>query len=82
MFLIKKKKCLKKNENSSGYRQRWEVIQESLLQNFVSSHQLETAILSYNHKYAVRWNFAALHNFFNDVNKYYFVFFFFLLLNK
>ncbi|XP_014219964.1 poly(ADP-ribose) glycohydrolase-like [Copidosoma floridanum] len=54
------------NESSGGLRRRWDVIQEALLQNFVSSHQLEVAILSYNHKYAERWNFAALHSFFND----------------
>ncbi|XP_076249329.1 poly(ADP-ribose) glycohydrolase [Calliopsis andreniformis] len=48
-------------------RNRWELIQESLLQNFVSTQQLETAILSYNHIYAQRWNFAALHHFFSEV---------------
>nr|XP_033338421.1 poly(ADP-ribose) glycohydrolase isoform X1 [Megalopta genalis]XP_033338422.1 poly(ADP-ribose) glycohydrolase isoform X1 [Megalopta genalis]XP_033338424.1 poly(ADP-ribose) glycohydrolase isoform X1 [Megalopta genalis]XP_033338425.1 poly(ADP-ribose) glycohydrolase isoform X1 [Megalopta genalis]XP_033338426.1 poly(ADP-ribose) glycohydrolase isoform X1 [Megalopta genalis]XP_033338427.1 poly(ADP-ribose) glycohydrolase isoform X1 [Megalopta genalis] len=47
-------------------RNRWELIQESLLQSFVSSQQLETAILSYNHTYAERWNFAALHHFFSE----------------
>ncbi|KAK2575626.1 hypothetical protein KPH14_011889, partial [Odynerus spinipes] len=48
-------------------RYRWEIIQESLLQTFMSSHQLETAILSYNHLYAHRWNFLALHHFFSEV---------------
>ncbi|XP_031827020.1 poly(ADP-ribose) glycohydrolase isoform X2 [Nomia melanderi] len=48
-------------------RNRWELIQESLLQNFVSTQQLETAILSYNHIYAQRWDFAALHHFFAEV---------------
>ncbi|XP_076686654.1 poly(ADP-ribose) glycohydrolase isoform X1 [Andrena cerasifolii] len=48
-------------------RNRWEVIQESLLQNFVSTQQLESAILSYNHIYAQRWDFAALHHFFCEV---------------
>ncbi|KAF7991985.1 hypothetical protein HCN44_010786 [Aphidius gifuensis] len=49
------------------FRLRWEVIQEALLQNFVSVSQLETAIFSYNDKYALRWDFKALHNFFFDV---------------
>lgn len=45
-------------------RYRWEIIQESLLQIIMSSHQLEKAILSYNHLYTHRWNFSALHHFF------------------
>ncbi|XP_054001958.1 poly(ADP-ribose) glycohydrolase-like [Hylaeus anthracinus] len=48
-------------------RNRWEIIQESLLRNFVSTQQLESAILSYNHIYAQRWDFAALHHFFSEV---------------
>lgn len=53
--------------NRHHCRYRWEIIQESLLQTFMSSHQLETAILSYNHLYAHRWNFSALHHFFSEV---------------
>ncbi|KAK0181940.1 hypothetical protein PV327_000118 [Microctonus hyperodae] len=49
------------------FRLRWEIIQEALLQSFVSSAQLEAAILSYNDKYAQRWDFRALHHFFNEV---------------
>ncbi|XP_011308366.1 poly(ADP-ribose) glycohydrolase [Fopius arisanus] len=49
------------------FRLRWEVIQESLLQSFVSIAQLEAAILSYNHNYADRWDFCALHHFFSDI---------------
>lgn len=64
---------LQENESTGGFRRRWEVIQESLLQNFMSSHQLEAAILSYNHKYAERWDFAALHYFFNEVHMAYFL---------
>ncbi|XP_043490315.1 poly(ADP-ribose) glycohydrolase-like isoform X2 [Polistes fuscatus] len=45
-------------------RYRWEVIKESLLQSIMSSHQLEKAILSYNHPYAYKWSFSALHHFF------------------
>ncbi|XP_046737698.1 poly(ADP-ribose) glycohydrolase-like [Diprion similis] len=52
---------------SNGFRQRWEVIQEALLRSFASSHQLEVAILSYNEKYALRWDFSALHYFFSEV---------------
>ncbi|XP_024938094.1 poly(ADP-ribose) glycohydrolase isoform X2 [Cephus cinctus] len=52
---------------SNGFRQRWEVIQEALLKSFVSTYQLEAAILSYNHKYAHRWDFSALHQFFSEV---------------
>ncbi|KAJ8679546.1 hypothetical protein QAD02_015333 [Eretmocerus hayati] len=54
------------NEKSGGLRPRWEVIQEALLQSFMSSHQLEAAILSYNHRYAEKWDFAAFHHFFNE----------------
>ncbi|XP_050589129.1 poly(ADP-ribose) glycohydrolase-like isoform X1 [Bombus affinis] len=56
------------DENGSRRcRNRWEIIQESLLQSFVSTHQLENAILSYNHTYAQRWDFTALHHFFSEV---------------
>ncbi|XP_063987443.1 poly(ADP-ribose) glycohydrolase-like [Diachasmimorpha longicaudata] len=54
-------------EKPREFRMRWEVIQESLLQSFMSTAQLETAILSYNHNYADRWDFSALHHFFTDV---------------
>lgn len=49
------------------FRLRWEVIQEKLLQSFRSSAQLEAAVLSYNNKYAERWDFRALHHFFSEV---------------
>ncbi|XP_017754645.1 PREDICTED: poly(ADP-ribose) glycohydrolase [Eufriesea mexicana] len=56
------------DENGSRRcRNRWEIIQKSLLQNFVSTIQLENAILSYNHIYAQRWDFTALHHFFFEV---------------
>ena len=57
-------------EHSNGtreFRLRWEVIQEALLQSFISSTQFETAVLSYNNKYAQRWDFCALHHFFTEV---------------
>ncbi|XP_012287072.1 poly(ADP-ribose) glycohydrolase [Orussus abietinus] len=52
---------------SNAFRSRWEVIQEALLQNFVSVSQMEAAILSYNNKYVQRWDFAALRHFFSQV---------------
>lgn len=48
-------------------RNRWDMIQEALLRNILSSQQLENAILSYNQIYAQRWNFTALHHFFSEV---------------
>ncbi|XP_043273552.1 poly(ADP-ribose) glycohydrolase-like [Venturia canescens] len=49
------------------FRLRWEVIQEKMLQSFVSTAQFESAVLSYNNKYAQRWDFCALHHFFTEV---------------
>jgi len=46
------------------------MIKEALLKSILSSQQLEDAILSYNQIYAQRWNFAALHHFFSEVNLY------------
>lgn len=57
-------------DETQGFRQRWEVIQEALLQSFYTSRQLEIAILSYNHKYSQRWDFRALHYFFKNVRFY------------
>ncbi|XP_057337113.1 poly(ADP-ribose) glycohydrolase-like [Microplitis mediator] len=58
---------VKKDDNKCDFRVRWEVIQEALLQSLVSSLQLEAAILSYNSQYARKWNFNALHYFFEDL---------------
>ncbi|XP_070156004.1 poly(ADP-ribose) glycohydrolase isoform X2 [Polyergus mexicanus] len=62
--------CFYPIEQRSGdrnCRNRWDMIQEALLRNILSSQQLENAILSYNQIYAQRWNFAALHHFFSEV---------------
>ncbi|XP_050444610.1 poly(ADP-ribose) glycohydrolase-like isoform X1 [Cataglyphis hispanica] len=62
--------CFYPVEQKSGdrnCRNRWDMIQEALLRNILSSQQLENAILSYNQIYAQRWNFAALHHFFSEV---------------
>ncbi|KAM0729668.1 Poly(ADP-ribose) glycohydrolase [Formica fusca] len=62
--------CFYPVEQRSGdrnCRNRWDMIQEALLRNILSSQQLENAILSYNQIYAQRWNFAALHHFFSEV---------------
>nr|XP_018914273.1 PREDICTED: poly(ADP-ribose) glycohydrolase-like [Bemisia tabaci] len=45
-------------------QKRWEIIQEELQKSITSSTQLETAILSYNSRYASKWNFQSLHYFF------------------
>ncbi|XP_020278615.1 poly(ADP-ribose) glycohydrolase-like [Pseudomyrmex gracilis] len=57
---------IKQEGKKNSYRNRWEVIQEALLRNIITSQQLESAILSYN-DYTQRWNFAALHHFFSEV---------------
>ncbi|XP_033230281.1 poly(ADP-ribose) glycohydrolase-like isoform X2 [Belonocnema kinseyi] len=58
---------IEKEGKNKELRRRWEIIQEALLQTFTSSFQLEAAIFSYNHKYAHRWDFSALHHFFSEV---------------
>ncbi|XP_011689783.1 PREDICTED: poly(ADP-ribose) glycohydrolase-like [Wasmannia auropunctata] len=58
---------IEQRSGSRSCRNRWEMIQEALLRNILSSQQLEDAILSYNQIYAQRWNFAALHHFFSEV---------------
>ncbi|XP_070528791.1 poly(ADP-ribose) glycohydrolase isoform X4 [Cardiocondyla obscurior] len=58
---------IEQKSGSRSCRNRWEMIQEALLRNIISSQQLENAILSYNQIYAQRWSFAALHHFFSEV---------------
>ncbi|XP_057337109.1 poly(ADP-ribose) glycohydrolase-like [Microplitis mediator] len=58
---------VEKGDNKCDFRVRWEVIQEALLQRLVSSLQLEAAILSYKSKYIPKWNFNALHYFFENL---------------
>lgn len=54
-------------EDEKGLRIRWELIQEALLRTVLSSHQLESAILSYNSRYNEKWNFSTLHALFDEV---------------
>lgn len=58
---------VQESEDEKGLRMRWELVQEALLRNILSSHQLESAILSYNSRYNERWNFTALHSLFNEI---------------
>ena len=58
---------VQESDDEKGLRLRWELVQEALLRNILSSHQLESAILSYNSRYNERWNFRALHSLFNEV---------------
>ncbi|CAD6231952.1 GSCOCG00001669001-RA-CDS [Cotesia congregata] len=65
-------KCFYTTQNNTDDREvqtRWEVIQQALLQNFISTMHLEAAILSYNNKYVSQWNFTALHSFFEEIDE-------------
>lgn len=55
------------DENLTVKKQRWEIIQNALLQPMLTSRDLEKAILSYNTKYAKHWKFYALHELFEEV---------------
>lgn len=57
-------------------RKKWDLIREAYSKPINSSKDLEVAILSYNLKYAERWNFKVLHSFFSTVS-----YFFLLLFN-
>ncbi|XP_068725085.1 poly(ADP-ribose) glycohydrolase-like isoform X1 [Montipora capricornis] len=46
---------------------RWELIEATLLGPIASSLELQDAILKYNAHYSKRWNFEALHSYFNEV---------------
>ena len=46
---------------------RWELIENTLLQSFSSSNDLEEAILVYNQQYKDKWNFEAWHSYCNIV---------------
>ncbi|XP_057315737.1 poly(ADP-ribose) glycohydrolase-like [Hydractinia symbiolongicarpus] len=46
-------------------QKRWELIEATLLQPFQSSHDLEEAILVYNHHYKEKWNFECWHSYCN-----------------
>ncbi|EDO41019.1 predicted protein, partial [Nematostella vectensis] len=53
-------------ENSKKVQNRWELIESALLAPIKSSHDLQDAILKYNARYSSRWNFEALHCYFNE----------------
>ncbi|KAJ9596673.1 hypothetical protein L9F63_012277, partial [Diploptera punctata] len=58
---------VQEDNDRSGLRQRWELIQGGLLKTMLSCQQLETAILSYNSKYSEFWDFSILRMLFNEL---------------
>lgn len=58
---------VQETDEEKGLRLRWELVQEALLRSILNSHQLESAILSYNSRYNEKWNFRALHTLFDEV---------------
>lgn len=61
--------AVNKNDGSSKSSPRsvWELVEEALLRQMVSSQQLEAAILSYCGAYGRIWDFTTLHYFLSDV---------------
>ncbi|XP_031574946.1 poly(ADP-ribose) glycohydrolase-like [Actinia tenebrosa] len=53
--------------SSKKVQNRWELIESTLLSPIKSSYDLQDAILKYNARYSSRWNFEALHSYFNEV---------------
>ncbi|XP_066304725.1 poly(ADP-ribose) glycohydrolase-like [Branchiostoma lanceolatum] len=53
-------------DGSKTVKSRWEVVQSALLGNIQNSLDLEEAILTYNSRYANRWDFRGLHSFFTE----------------
>ncbi|XP_066581750.1 poly(ADP-ribose) glycohydrolase isoform X2 [Prorops nasuta] len=49
------------------HQSNWALIEQSLMRRIMSSHELETAILSYNCMFTQRWDFTALHHFFSQI---------------
>ncbi|XP_059617955.1 poly(ADP-ribose) glycohydrolase [Phlebotomus argentipes] len=56
---------LKKSDGTSDVVSRWDLIRTALQPPIKSSRELETAILSYNNKYARSWSFRGLHSLFD-----------------
>lgn len=50
----------------SSKKNRWDIINYSLLKPILSSKELEKAILTYNPKYKDKWRFYLLHSFFDE----------------
>jgi poly(ADP-ribose) glycohydrolase len=61
--------CSKQAWNAIGMHDdnRWSLIHYSLFKNFLSSLDVEKAILSYNRQYSTLWNFGGLHTLFDKV---------------
>src|SRR5690349_19248111 len=47
-------------------KNRWDLIEESLLQPIRNSRELEQAMKKYNNRYENIWNFVALHHLFDN----------------
>lgn len=48
---------------------RWDLIQQSLKKKILNSHDLETAIMTYNSVYSKKWKFDGLHVFFDRLSR-------------
>lgn len=57
---------VEQDDGSTTLESRWELVQNALLQPIRTSRELETAILSYNTKYASSWKFKSLHKLFEE----------------
>ncbi|KAL9978494.1 hypothetical protein ACROYT_G016017 [Oculina patagonica] len=55
------------NHEKKVIQNRWELIEATLLGSITNSAELQDAILKYNAHYSKRWNFEALHSYFNEV---------------
>lgn len=55
------------NHEKKVIQNRWELIESTLLGSITNSAELQDAILKYNAHYSKRWNFEALHSYFNEV---------------
>ena len=55
-------------QSNTVLRRRWEIVEEKLIGNIPGPFELEDAILAYNSRYAGRWNFETLTQFFIAVS--------------
>ena len=55
------------DEKGESLVNRWPLIESSLKKPILNSFDLEKSILSYNSRYAGKWNFNSLHALFNSV---------------
>lgn len=56
-----------RDEKGESLVNRWPLIESSLRRPILNSFDLEKSILSYNSRYAGKWNFNSLHALFNNV---------------